>query len=1026
MATLLTSNPVTATEPRTRAGDTAPNYAEDLARDLRERIEGEVRFDNGSRALYSTDGSNYRQVPIGVVIPRSVDDIVAAVATCRRFGAPILARGGGTSLAGQCCNVAVVFDCTKYLNRILSLDPEKKQARVQPGVVLDWLRDAATQHGLTFGPDPATHNHNTLGGMIGNNSCGVHSVMAGKTEENVDELDILTYDGLRLRVGATSEQELEQIIAQGGRRAEIYAGLKRIRDVYGSEIRKRYPDIPRRVSGYNLNELLPENGFHVARAMVGTECTCAFTLEATVKLVHNPKARSLVVLGYPDIYTAGDHVPEVMASKPIGCEALDHLLIQNMKVKGLDLKDLPLLPKGKGWLLVEFGGDTKQDSDNAAHRLMNALKSKSDAPEAKLFDDPAQEKLVWEIREAGLGATAWVPGEHVTWEGWEDSAVPPERVGSYLRDLKKLYDQHGYKGALYGHFGQGCIHTRVTFDFETSEGIRNYRSFMEEATDLVVRYGGSISGEHGDGQSKAEFLYKMYGEELIQAFREFKSLWDPEWKMNPGKVVDPYRIDENLRLGSDYRPVEPSTHFHYIQDGGSFNQATLRCVGVGECRRHQKGTMCPSYRATMEEMHSTRGRARVLFEMAQGEVIRDGWKSDEVFDALDLCLSCKGCKGDCPVNVDMATYKAEFLSHYYEGRLRPRHAYSMGLIHRWARLAALAPELVNAAGSVPGLSTLVKMIGDIAPERPLPKFARQTFKSWFRRRPRREKKGQNVILWADTFNNHFHPEVAAAAVDVLEHAGFDVLVPSAHLCCGRPLYDYGMLDAAKQLLHQTLAVLRRQVEAGTPVVVLEPSCAAVFRDEMIDLLPHDEDAKRMRQQTFTLAEFLAKRAPHYEAAPLHRKALVHGHCHQKALIGMDDEEKLLKSMGLDVTMLDDGCCGMAGSFGFEPSKYELSMKVGELGVLPKVRDAAKDSLILADGFSCKTQIAQATDRRALHIAQVLRMAFADGPAGPDGDYPERRWSQLKRNDGYARELATAGAGLALGGLLYWALHKEQA
>jgi FAD/FMN-containing dehydrogenase/Fe-S oxidoreductase len=1007
----------TATEPRWRAGDAAPVYAADLARELRKQLAGEVRFDSGSRALYSTDSSNYRQVPIGVVIPRSVDDVVATVATCRRYGAPILARGGGTSLAGQCCNVAVVLDCSKYLNRILSLDPERRQARVEPGVVLDWLRDAAKPHGLTFGPDPATHNHNTLGGMIGNNSCGTHSVMAGKTDDNVDELEILTYEGLRMRVGATSDSELEQIIAQGGRRGEIYAGLKKIRDTYGSLIRKHYPDIPRRVSGYNLNQLLPENGFHVARALVGTECTCVLVLDAKVRLVPNPRARSLLVLGYPDICTAGDHVPEVMTAKPIGCEALDLLLIENMRLKGLDLKDLPLLPEGAGWLMVEFGGDTKDDSDAAARRLMDTLRAKPSAPNMRLFDDPNQEKLLWEIREAGLGATAWVPGQHVTWEGWEDSAVRPEKVGPYLRDLKKLYERHGYIGALYGHFGQGCIHTRVTFDLQTAEGIRNYRSFMEEATDLVVSYGGSISGEHGDGQSKAEFLHKMFGAELIQAFREFKSLWDPEWKMNPGKVVDPYRIDENLRLGSDYRPREPETHFHFLADGGSFNQSTLRCVGVGECRRQHKGTMCPSYRATMEEMHSTRGRARMLFEMAQGEVLPDGWKSDAVFEALDLCLSCKGCKGDCPVNVDMATYKAEFLSHYYAGRLRPRHAYSMGLIHYWARLASLVPELANLIGS----TTLAKALGEIAPERKLPKFARQTFKSWFRHR-RARTTGTKIILWADTFNNYFHPEVAAAAVEVLEGAGFEVLVPAEPLCCGRPLYDFGMLDSATRLLRQTLQALRPQIQHGVPMVGLEPSCVTVFRDEMPDLLPHDEDAKRLRQQTFTLAEFLQKKVPLYQPPPLHRTALVHGHCHQKAIIGTGCEEELLRRMNLDVTMLDDGCCGMAGSFGFVPSKYEISMQVGELGVLPKVRNAAKDSLVIADGFSCKTQIEQATERHALHLAQVLRMAAVEGPDGSNADYPERRWLQLPRNDGYAREWITAG--VAIGGL-WWALrHKK--
>jgi FAD/FMN-containing dehydrogenase/Fe-S oxidoreductase len=1023
MATLIHEHPPQTIAPRSRPGDTAPADAADLARELQKTIEGEVCFDDGSRALYATDGSNYRQTPIGVVVPKSVGDVVSAMAICRRYGAPVLARGGGTSLAGQCCNVAVVFDCTRYLNRIVSLDPADRHAWVQPGTVLDWLRDEANKHGLTFGPDPATHNHNTLGGMIGNNSCGTHSVMAGKTEENVHELDIVTYDGLRLRVGATSEQQLEQIIAEGGRRGEIYAGLKRIRDHYGPLIRQRYPDIPRRVSGYNLNQLLPENGFPVARALVGTESTCAFTLEAKVRLVPNPPARSLLVLGYPDIFQAGDHVPDVMASQPIACEALDDLLIENMRIKGRDLYELRLLPEGKGWLLVEFGGATKHDSDEAARRLMSKLKSAPSPPSMKLFDDQKQEKMVWEVREGGLGATAWVPGQHVTWEGWEDSAVPPDRVGDYLRDLKKLYDRHGYIGALYGHFGQGCIHTRVTFDLETADGIRNYRSFMEEATDLVVGYGGSLSGEHGDGQSKAEFLYKMYGEELILAFREFKALWDPEWKMNPGKIIDPYRIDENLRLGSDYRPVEPVTHFHYLQDGGSFNQATLRCVGIGECRRHKKGTMCPSYRATLEEKHSTRGRAHLLFEMQQGEVIRDGWKSEAVFDALDLCLSCKGCKGDCPVNVDVATYKAEFLSHYYEGRLRPRHAYSMGLIHRWAPLAAMFPELANFMGSAPGISALMKTLAEIAPQRSLPRIARQTFKSWFRHRTVLVKDGPAVILWADTFTNYFRPEVAAAAVEVLESAGFQVLVPKATLCCGRPLYDFGMLDQATKLLQSTLATLRRQIESGVPIVALEPSCLAVFRDEMPDLLPHDEDAKRMRAQIFTLAEFLQKRAPHFQP-PLHRRALMHGHCHQKAVLGTDADESLLKAMGLDFTILDDGCCGMAGSFGFAPEKYEISMKVGELGVLPKVRSAAKDTLILADGFSCKTQIEQATDRRALHLAQILRMASSDGPTGTPGDYPERRWLKLPRNDGYTRELATAGAVVSLGALAFWALRSR--
>lgn len=966
MATLLHESQIAWARPRVSAYPSGEARA--LEAELKKRIEGEVRFDDGSRALYATDGSNYRQVPIGVVVPKTVEDVIAAVEQCRRHGAPLLARGGGTSLAGQCCNVAVVLDFTKYLNKLISLDPQAKSARVQPGIVLDWLRNAAERHHLTFGPDPATHNHNTLGGMIGNNSCGTHSVMAGKTEDNVIELDVLTYDGLRMSVGATSDAEYERIVQEGGRRGEIYSGLKGIADRYADEIRRRFPNIPRRVSGYNLPDLLPENGFHLAKALVGTECTCAVILEATVRLVWSPPGRTLLVLGYPSIYQAGDHVTEILQFKPIACEAVDALLVENMKIKGLHPRDLKLLPDGRGWLLVEFGGEDKRDSDHQARRLMDNLKKQPNPPTMKLFDDSEQEHLVWQIRESGLGATAWVPGEHVTWEGWEDSAVPPDKVGPYLREMCELYEKHGYEGALYGHFGQGCIHTRITFDFLTAEGIANCRAFMDDATTLVVKYGGSLSGEHGDGQSKAEFLPKMFGEEICQAFREFKAVWDPDWKMNPGKVVDPYPITTNLRLGTDFAPKEPDTHFQFIHDKGSFTHAAMRCVGIGECRRQEGGTMCPSYRATMEEKHSTRGRAHLLFEMMHGGVIRDRWKSDAVFEALDLCLSCKGCKGDCPVNVDMATYKAEFLSHYYKNRLRPRYAYAMGWIHHWARLASYAPRVANAMARLPG----AKLLAGIAPQREMPRFATTTFKQWFRKRGTRNQRMPEVILWPDTFNNYFHPEVAVAATEVLEDAGFRVVVPSAPLCCGRPLYDYGFLDQADSRLCDILSHLRPSIQAGTPLVGLEPSCLAVFRDEMLDLRPHDEDAKRLHGQVFTLAEFLTRHD--YQPPSLRQDIVVHGHCHQKAIIGLGAEKKLFDVMGAKAEILDDGCCGMAGSFGFEEHKYDVSMKVYEHELGPILRSLPSERVVLADGFSCKTQIEQATGRRPLHLAQLLQKA----------------------------------------------------
>jgi FAD/FMN-containing dehydrogenase/Fe-S oxidoreductase len=954
-----------------------------LAAELSTSVRGEVRFDNGSRALYATDASNYRQVPVGVVIPKDVDDVIKTVAACHRYSTPIFTRGGGTSLAGQCCNAAVVIDMSKYMNQVISIDPQQKLACVQPGAILDDLRRAAEQYKLTFGPDPATHSRCTLGGMIGNNSCGVHSVMSGKTDDNVEELEILTYDGLRMRVGRTSDEELERVIQEGGRRGQIYARLQSLRDRYAGLIRERFPDIPRRVSGYNLDQLLPENGFHVARALVGTESTCVTILEAAVRLVYSPPARTLLVLGYPDVYAACDHLMEILAHKPIALEGFDSRLIEGMRKKHLHPENIKLLPGGGGWLLVEFGSETKHEAIDQARALMEEMGKKDHAPAMKLFDNPQQARQIWQVRESGLGASTFVPGEKLKWEGWEDAAVPPDKLGNYLRDLQKLYDKYNYEADLYGHFGQGCVHTRIDFDLETAAGIQKFRSFLDDAADLVVRYGGSLSGEHGDGQARAELLPKMFGPELVAAFQEFKAIWDPDSKMNPGKVVNPYRVDENLRLGTSYDPPQLKTHFRFPDDHGSFSRATLRCVGVGACRRIEGGTMCPSFMVTREEQHSTRGRARLLFEMLEGHPLQSGWRSEEVKEALDLCFACKGCKSDCPVNVDMATYKAEFLSHYYEGRLRPVTAYTMGLIHWWARLAAFMPGVANFFTHAPLLRDVAVRLAGIAPQRQVPAFAPQTFRQWFHRRGPRSLEKPAVILWPDTFNNHFHPEVAIAAVEVLEAAGYRVEVPYQALCCGRPLYDYGMLAAAKRLLRKVLDTLQPRIAQGVPVVGLEPSCVAVFRDELVNLFPHDAGARRLSQQTFLLDEFLAKQAEHFEFPRLQRRALVHGHCHHKAIMGMSGEEAVLSKLGLDFTVLDSGCCGMAGAFGFEKDHYDISMKAGERVLLPAVRDAAKNTLIIADGFSCREQIVQATDRRALHLAQVLQMALHESSGNLD-------------------------------------------
>jgi FAD/FMN-containing dehydrogenase/Fe-S oxidoreductase len=925
-----------------------------LAAELRASIQGEVRFDLTSRALYATDASNYRQVPIGVVVPKSKEDVLRTVEICRKHGAAVLPRGGGTSLCGQCCNVAVVIDFTKYLHRVLEIDPVKRTARVEPGCVLDDLRKAAAAHGLTFAPDPATHTHNTLGGMIGNNSCGPHSVMGGETTDNVLALDVVTYEGRRMTVGPDRADP------------EILGQLSQLRDRYAAAIREQFPHIPRRVSGYNLPALLPENGFNVARALVGSEGTCVVILEAIVRLVENPPARSLLVLGYDDVYSAGDHVPEVMKHGPIAVEGMDDRLIEDMKAMQLHPGDERMLPEGRGWLLVEFGGKDKKESDAHAKAAMDALGKVDPPPRMKLYDDPPLEAKIWKMRESGLGATAHVPQKKITWEGWEDSSVPPENLGKYLRELRKLFERYGYGCDLYGHFGQGCVHTRIDFDLETAEGIRTFRAFLNDAAKLVVSLGGSISGEHGDGQSKAELLPIMYGPDIMAAFREFKAIWDPQNRMNPGKIVDAYRPDENLRLGTSYDPPRLKTWFGYPNDGGDPARAALRCVGVGECRKDH-GVMCPSYMATREEMHATRGRARLLWEAMKGEVLKGGWRDDGVKEALDLCLSCKGCKGECPVKVDMATYKAEFLAHYYEHRIRPLNAYAFGYIDKWARLARLAPSFASSMAN----TALAKRLLGVPKQRTVPAFAKRSFTRTFKP----TGTGTKVVLWPDTFNNYFHPQVARAAADVLVRAGCEVHVPRQPVCCGRPLYEFGLLDSARAYLRRVLDALDEEIRAGTPIIGLEPACVSVFREELPNLLAHDEQAMRLSKQVFLLSEFLAHHAPSLAFGRLERRVLVHAHCHHQAVLKTDALRELLERLGADFEILDSGCCGMAGSFGFEEDKYDVSVKCAERVLLPAVKRAPADTLVVTNGFSCRAQIEQLAGQRPLHVAELLRGTF---------------------------------------------------
>ena len=959
--------------------------SEALATALRRAVRGEVRFDAGTRALYATDASNYRQVPVGLVAPRDVDDVIAAMAVCREHGAPVLARGAGTSLAGQTCNAAVVFDYSQNMRRVGAVDAAARTVEVEPGVVLDRVREAAEQHELTFAPDPATHSRCTLGGMIGNNSCGVHALMGGKTVDNIEALDVLLYDGTRMTVGATSDAELLAAIGGGGRRGAIYAGLKKLRDTYAEEIRARFPRIPRRVSGYNLDELLPENGFHVAQALVGSEGTCVTVLGATLRLVPSPQHRQLVVLAFADQFLAADAVPRVLEAGPIGLEGFDGLMVDMMHRKRLAQDDIALLPPGRGYLLVEFGGWTAEEALAKAQVFVTGAEQMPAVLSAKRFAG-AEAARVWRVREQALGATAFVPGEPHSWEGWEDAAVPPAALGLYLRQLQILMERYGYRAPMYGHFGQGCVHMRINFDLASAAGLAKYRAFIDEAADIVLSHGGSLSGEHGDGQSRAALLPKMFGERLMGAFREFKALWDPENRMNPGKLVDPvavYSPIENIRTGDGYRSATPQTWFQFPNDGGSFGEAAMRCVGVGACRKEHAGTMCPSYMATGEERHSTRGRAHLLWELMQGDVLGDGWANEDVKEALDLCLSCKACKTECPVNVDVATYKAEFLAHYYEEHAHPSRDYAFGRMDQWARLAAAWPNVTtrvaNAALGLPGARALTGKLLGLAPERALPRFAARSYQSGLSRQSVTKKVTDTqkpVVLWPDTWNNYFNPQALQAAQRVLRHAGLAPWTPREHVCCGRPLYDFGMLGEARGYLEGILERFAGEIDAGLPFVFLEPSCASVFTDELVNFFPQDERAQRLAAQTRLFADALVELAPEYKPARLSESgALLHGHCHHKALGRLDAERGYLEQACGTVTVPDTGCCGMAGPFGFEREKYTVSQKLGERVLLPAVRAAGAETLVVTGGFSCREQIRQGTGKRALHVAEVLAMGL---------------------------------------------------
>ncbi|MER5970540.1 FAD-linked oxidase C-terminal domain-containing protein [Streptomyces sp. NPDC002055] len=945
---------------------------------------GEVAADAGRRAQYSADASNYRQVPLAVVFPRSREQVINAVAACRRLGVPVTCRGAGTSTSGQAVGPGVVLDLSRHYHRVLGVDPAARTATVQPGVVLDDLQAAVAGHGLLFGPDPSTHSRCTLGGMIGNNACGSHSVAWGRTVDNVVELEVLTYRGTVLTVGEMTRAEIDAAVAADDERGRLIGALDRLAQGNLETLRTGLGRFPRQVSGYGLEHLLPERRFNLARALVGSEGTCVVILSATVRLVTPPPARALVVLGFADSCAAADAVPDLLRHPLLALEGLDHALT-DIVTRPATRQAIDTLPEARAWLFAELGGEA-EDLPSAADALTRAAEKTDGFTGAETVTDPGRARQLWRIREDGAGLATRLPDGSEAWPGWEDAAVPPEHLGSYLRGFTGLLDRHGLQGAVYGHFGEGCLHVRIDFDFTTEQGTAVFRAFLTEAAELVAEHGGSLSGEHGDGQARSELLPLMYPPAVMALFMHFKDAWDPDNGLNPGMIVRPLPLDGNLRVDPQRTPLPLATVFPFHGDGGDFAKATRRCVGVGKCRTtEQRGdVMCPSYRVTRDEKDSTRGRARLLYEMTQGEVITDGWRSTEVRDALDLCLSCKGCSTDCPVGVDVATYKSEFLHHHYRRRLRPASHYSMGWLPLLSRAAARAPRLVNAVtGS--RLAPLLKRLGGIAAERDVPRFADETFLSWFRRRtPEGSGERGPVVLWTDSFNNHFSPEVLRAGVRVLEHAGYRVQVPDGTQCCGLTWITTGQLGVARRIGRRTIRALGPAVEAGVPVVGLEPSCTAALRTDLPELL-NDPTARAVAGATLTLAELLTRDAPDWQPPQLAARSISQTHCHQHATAGFDADSALLNRMGVDNTVLPSGCCGLAGNFGFERGHYNVSVAAGEQVLLPAVRSAPAGTVVLADGFSCRTQIGQRSDRTGTHLAELIAAGLPAGAAGPSGD-----------------------------------------
>ena len=950
----------------------------ELEHALRRVVEGEVRFDRYSRLLYATDASMYQMEPIGVVLPRHKGDVQAVLQVADRTGTPVLPRGGGTSLTGQAVNRAIVLDFSPHMNALLEVNEEEGWARVQPGLVQDELNDLVRPRGLLFGPDTSTSNRATLGGMLGNNSGGAHSIAYGLTIDHVLELTVLLADGTETVLKALGPEALRAKCAQPGLEGQIYREALRLGREHADEIRARYPTHWRRVAGYNLNELIADRPLDLARVVVGSEGTLLTIVEAKVRLVRRPPRTALCVIHYRDLLEALESSQSILETGPYAVELTDKLILDLARGNLEQSKRIGFVQGDPAALLiVEYAGE-----DEAAVRArVEALEARR-AREgwgyaAHRALDPAEQQSIWTLRKAGLGLLLGMKGDKKPIAFVEDTAVDPRHLAKFVPRFRDVLARHGAQGAYYGHCSVGCLHIRPVIDLKTPRGLEQVHQIAGEITDLVLEFGGTISSEHGDGRARSPFLERVYGPRLFQAFRELKRAFDPKNLMNPGNIVASPGLTEHLRYGTQYTTWEPATLLDFSAQGG-FAAAVEMCNGVGVCRKKLEGTMCPSYMATRDEEHSTRGRANALRAVLSGQVPAADFTGKRLYAVMDLCLECKACKAECPANVDMAKLKYEFLSHYYAANGLPLRNRLFGRIATLSRLGSRVAPLVNTVSALGASRWLLEKIVGIDRRRPLPPLARQTFTAWFRARPAppAAPRGE-VVLFHDTFVTYNQPQIGRAAVALLERAGYRVTLVDRK-CCGRPLISKGLLREARDHAAWNVERLAPHAAAGTAIVGLEPSCLLTLRDEYVDLLRTDA-ARAVAARSLLLEEFLERERARGLVLPFAargRKALLHGHCHQKALVGTGPTVAALRWAGFDVTEVDSGCCGMAGSFGFEREHYDISVRLGNRRLAPAVREAGPDVEVVAPGISCRQQIEHLTDRRARHPAEVLWDALA--------------------------------------------------